>query len=268
MKGKKYKIGQVVQILKKEYPDISASTLRYWEREKLISPSAKTAGGQRLYTEEDVNLIRFVKEMSVSEFSVAKMQQEVCRAKTVMSKKEDGEATYAFYESEDFFRRMQVQRRRNLVNSKRDTYYRTPRKVRHRPVYSQKALQEMLDFERAKEFIDKADRFRLTCPTENEKGQKLYSLTDELILQTIVLVSLHEQYVGLESSFLDRLQGLSKVVRYLASEVGILVGFPDNPQSTTHITVYCALLYNLIQQRQDYRGEWKENTKNREDQKS
>jgi len=261
VKDGKFKIGEVVEILRKEYPDISASTLRYWEKEKLIAPSKKTAGGQRLYTDEDLNLIRFLKEMSLSGFSIAKMRQEVSRAKVAISKSKRGEISYAFYESKDFSQRIKIQRRSNLVNAKRKIYYTTLPKMRYKPLYTREALKEMLDFDRAEELIERADQFHLTRPVKDKNGQYLYSLTDELILQIIILVTLHEKYLRGESHFLEKIKNLDRVVRYLAGEVGIFVGFPDDPQSTAHMTIYSALLFNLIQQRQDYFGEWKKSAK-------
>lgn len=75
-----YKIGQVVEILKKEYPDISASSLRYWEQERLILPSGvkKEKGAHRLYTEEDLEIIRVIKELSKAEWrSIEDIRKEL-----------------------------------------------------------------------------------------------------------------------------------------------------------------------------------------------
>jgi len=164
--------------------------------------------------------------MSLSGFSIAKMRQEVSRVKTAMRKKEHGEPAYAFYESEDFSKRTQIQRRQNLVNAKRETYYRTLPEMRHKPIYTRQTLKEMLAYDRAEELIAKADQFHLTRPVKDKSGENLYSLTDELILQTIILITLHEEYMGLGSGFLNRLEDLDRVVHYLAKDVGIFVGFP------------------------------------------
>ena len=40
----------------------SADTLRYYERERLIAPAAKSAGGCRLYGRDAPRRIRFIKQ--------------------------------------------------------------------------------------------------------------------------------------------------------------------------------------------------------------
>lgn len=52
-------IGQVVDILKNDYPDISISKIRYLEGEGLIKP-ARTKGGYRNFTEFDVERLRTI----------------------------------------------------------------------------------------------------------------------------------------------------------------------------------------------------------------
>jgi DNA-binding transcriptional MerR regulator len=42
---------------------LSLRTLRYWEEVGLIVPSARTAGGFRLYTEENVRRVELIKRM-------------------------------------------------------------------------------------------------------------------------------------------------------------------------------------------------------------
>ena len=53
-------IGQVVERLQAEYPDVSHSSLRFLEREGLLTPH-RTPGGHRLFTEQDVDRIRQIK---------------------------------------------------------------------------------------------------------------------------------------------------------------------------------------------------------------
>ena len=57
-----FTIGQIVELLKDGCPDMTASKLRFWEREKLISPR-RTKGGHRLYSQNDVDNLRFVSEL-------------------------------------------------------------------------------------------------------------------------------------------------------------------------------------------------------------
>lgn len=52
-------IGQVLDLLREEFPDLSHSKLHYLEAESLISPD-RTPGGYRKYSREDVDRLVFV----------------------------------------------------------------------------------------------------------------------------------------------------------------------------------------------------------------
>jgi len=52
-------IGQVLEILRDEFPDLAHSKLHYLESEGLITPE-RTASGYRKYCREDVDRLRFV----------------------------------------------------------------------------------------------------------------------------------------------------------------------------------------------------------------
>ncbi len=54
---------------------ISIPTLRHWEDAGLIVPSARSAGGFRLYTEDDVQRILVIRRMKPLEFSLAEMRE-------------------------------------------------------------------------------------------------------------------------------------------------------------------------------------------------
>ena len=51
-----YTIGKVAALT-----DVSADTLRYYEKEGLIAPASRTAAGYRLYNDEAMRRIRFIK---------------------------------------------------------------------------------------------------------------------------------------------------------------------------------------------------------------
>ena len=53
--------GQVARIL-----GVSVEALRYWEREGVIAPPLRTAGGRRLFTPEQVEEIRQKREQKAS----------------------------------------------------------------------------------------------------------------------------------------------------------------------------------------------------------
>lgn len=53
-------IGAAVELLRDQYPDVTHSSLRFLEREGLIS-SSRTAGGHRLYTQGDIDRVLLIK---------------------------------------------------------------------------------------------------------------------------------------------------------------------------------------------------------------
>ena len=52
---------------------VSPDALRYYEREKLIAPTAKSDGGYRLYDEGAVRRIRFIKQAQNCGFTLAEI---------------------------------------------------------------------------------------------------------------------------------------------------------------------------------------------------
>ena len=60
-------IGAVCKLLKREFPDISISKIRYLEDQKLLSPR-RTQGGYRLYSPADVVRLRTILRLQRDEF--------------------------------------------------------------------------------------------------------------------------------------------------------------------------------------------------------
>jgi DNA-binding transcriptional MerR regulator len=60
-------IGAVAKILGQEFDDISISKIRYLEDQKLLAPR-RTAGGDRLYSQADVERLRAILRMQRDEF--------------------------------------------------------------------------------------------------------------------------------------------------------------------------------------------------------
>lgn len=54
--------------------EVSADTLRYYERERLIAPSAKSAGGYRLYEHDALRRIRFIKQAQQCGFNLSEIR--------------------------------------------------------------------------------------------------------------------------------------------------------------------------------------------------
>lgn len=62
-------IRDVVDVLQRDFPDVSHSSLRFLEREGLLSPQ-RTAGGHRLYSEQDVARVRQIKRWQAQRLSL------------------------------------------------------------------------------------------------------------------------------------------------------------------------------------------------------
>lgn len=60
-------IGAVAAVLSKEFDDVSISKIRYLEDQKLVSPR-RTAGGYRLYSQNDVDRLRTILRLQRDEF--------------------------------------------------------------------------------------------------------------------------------------------------------------------------------------------------------
>lgn len=63
-------IGKVSRLM-----DVSTGTLRYYEREGLISPSGKSESGYRLYEQDDVRRVRFIKHAQRCGFTLAEISR-------------------------------------------------------------------------------------------------------------------------------------------------------------------------------------------------
>jgi MerR family Zn(II)-responsive transcriptional regulator of zntA len=53
---------------------VSADTLRYYERERLIEPATKSGSGYRLYEPDDLRRIRFIKQAQQCGFSLSEIR--------------------------------------------------------------------------------------------------------------------------------------------------------------------------------------------------
>ena len=53
---------------------LSLRTIRYYEEMELVTPSARSAGGFRLYTDEDLARLSLIKRMKPLEFSLEEMR--------------------------------------------------------------------------------------------------------------------------------------------------------------------------------------------------
>ena len=85
-----YTISQVAEMLDSEFPDLTVSSLRFLEKEGLVTPG-RTAGGHRRYTQADVERVRFIKEMQ-RRFCPLNLIRETLRQAN--GKKEKGEKLF------------------------------------------------------------------------------------------------------------------------------------------------------------------------------
>lgn len=69
-------IGQAVAELQRTYPDLSASSLRFLEREGLIRP-VRTPGGHRLFRPSDIARIRRIKEWQARRLSLGEIRERL-----------------------------------------------------------------------------------------------------------------------------------------------------------------------------------------------
>lgn len=69
-------IGSVVDMLQREYPEVSHSSLRFLEREGLIVPT-RTRGGHRLFSPSDIERVRRIKEWQAQRLSLDEIRQRL-----------------------------------------------------------------------------------------------------------------------------------------------------------------------------------------------
>ena len=64
-----HQIGEVAEAV-----GLSVRTIRYYEEVGVVPPSGRTAGGFRLYTDDDIERLRLVKQMKPLDFSLEEMR--------------------------------------------------------------------------------------------------------------------------------------------------------------------------------------------------
>jgi DNA-binding transcriptional MerR regulator len=55
--------------------EVTADTLRYYEREGLIKPSGKSSGGFRLYSKDSIQRLRFIKRAQACGFALSEIRE-------------------------------------------------------------------------------------------------------------------------------------------------------------------------------------------------
>jgi DNA-binding transcriptional MerR regulator len=84
-------IGAVCEVLRREFPDISISKIRYLEDQKLLSPR-RTEGGYRLYSAADVARLRTILRLQRDEFLPLRViRQELAAGRSDQEQAAEGE---------------------------------------------------------------------------------------------------------------------------------------------------------------------------------
>jgi DNA-binding transcriptional MerR regulator len=84
-------IGAVCEVLRREFPDISISKIRYLEDQKLLSPR-RTEGGYRLYSAADVTRLRTILRLQRDEFLPLRViRQELAAGRADQEQDAEGE---------------------------------------------------------------------------------------------------------------------------------------------------------------------------------
>jgi methanogenic corrinoid protein MtbC1 len=72
-------IGDVVATLQDRYPDVTPSSLRFLEREGLLSPQ-RTAGGHRYYSDRDIERVARIKEWQKQRLSLNEVRDRLAES--------------------------------------------------------------------------------------------------------------------------------------------------------------------------------------------
>jgi DNA-binding transcriptional MerR regulator len=76
-------IGRVVELVRRSHPSVTQSSLRFLEREGLLVPT-RTAGGHRLYSEEDVQRILRIKDWQAQRLSLDEIRERLRQRDAVL----------------------------------------------------------------------------------------------------------------------------------------------------------------------------------------
>ncbi len=244
-KEKLYKIGAVVEMLSEDPSQrkIFAGTIRFWEKKGLIEPTKRTRGKQRQYTEDDINWIKLLGELSATGLPIAKMREELKRGRERLRQLggESNSSTKATFRLVDT---LEERRRRNVLDAKLNFFYEhLANEQRRENFHDIDALAKLIERADAHAFIQKAEQYGLIMP-EKIDGIKRYSRFDEMVLYVLDFLDLIEPHI------LDRCKDLVRTIKYLANDIGIWEGFAAS-RKDAGTTGYNATLYNLIQNHLD-----------------
>ncbi len=209
MENNFFKIGEAVRILKKEYENLTASMLRYWDQKGVVEASEKTEGGQRVYRVEDLDLIRYARELSISGCSLGIIRKAIKETKLV--------AKTPKYSAESFrkalIKLIRALRAFNKLERRLEVHNQQSLGERFEPIYDREALVKLSGDPASEKIIDKAEKYNLIFPGKSGK-KKRYSRADEVILRYLLLMGISE---------IKKFKNLYDIIKYLEEEVGVTV---------------------------------------------
>ncbi|MBA7679089.1 hypothetical protein ES703_87372 [subsurface metagenome] len=145
MKEKNYKMQEALDILKMEYPGISASALRFWQKEGLIKPSGETSGHHRRYREKDLDIIRFVKDLSGFGYSLNHIKQELFSVEERIGSKKRGKIKSELYSTIYVAKIFMHHRSRKRLAMRIKLYRDMDESARHLPTFERSILEKRLE---------------------------------------------------------------------------------------------------------------------------
>lgn len=83
------RIGQVCELLREEFPDVSISKLRFLQDKGIVEPE-RTPGGYRMYSEHDVEALRIALHMQRDQFMPLRVIREELRRRLDEGRTEGG----------------------------------------------------------------------------------------------------------------------------------------------------------------------------------
>ena len=242
-----HKMGDVIERLAWEYPknNVSAVTLRFWEQEGLLEPVARTEGGQRLYNEENISWVRFLKELSIAGVSIPKMRERVAYIKRELEElasKNKSRAEKVLY----FVQTVETRRRRNALDIQLDFFYqRLDGGQKKEKLYDTEALVRLTSSKNARELVEKAEKYGLIIP-ETIDGIKRFNRYEELIIKVLAFLEF------LKPGATEKCKNFSSIIKSLV-KAGLKQGFGAN-RKNDGTTGYNATLYNLVLMNLDAMG--------------
>ena len=245
MKERQYKMQEIMSILKEEYQDINASALRFWEKEGLIKPSGKTSGHHRRYNEKDLDIIRFVKDLSDFGYSLNQIRKELSSVKNKIESERRSKIKSELYSTAYVAKIVMHHRSRKRLAMRFKLYLDMSKSAKYIPTFERSVLEKRLEYNTPRYLLREVDKLGLTKPKKMD-GRSFYSSCDEVILETLIYI-LEE-----EKDFLERCQNFTSTVDYLYKKIGLTARFAAGPVMSLDLSTYKALLYNLIQERFSY----------------